>query len=193
MAKRIVKKEKKSKVKDELLELEKVDKEDNKEKKQNKQKKKKNSDRIRKQENIFLLVLILILIGCFVAIGLLFYKYFYAGASSNKYGDRLDGIENYPLPSTLEADIKSLYAEEKMIDSVKVNVEGKIIYITIGFKESVKVETAQSQAAKALDKIGEENLKFYDVQFILKYVGEEENENFPIFGSKNSNSLKVVW
>jgi hypothetical protein len=187
MAKRIVKKDNKSKVKDELLELDKTDKVEKN------VKKKGNNDKIRKQENIFLLVLVLILIGCFVAIGLLFYKYFYAGASSNKYGDRLDGISNYPLPSTLEADIKSLYTDEKMVDSVKVNVEGKIIYITIGFKESVKVETAQSQAAKSLEKIGEENLKFYDVQFILKYVGTEENENFPIFGSKNSNSLKVVW
>ena len=37
------------------------------------------------------------------------------------------------------------------------------------------------------------NLTYYDVHFILTYSGEEENENFPLFGAKSSNSLKVVW
>ena len=59
--------------------------------------------------------------------------------------------------------------------------------------EAVKVETAESLASKALDKIGENNLTFYDVQFILTYSGADENNNFPIFGAKKSTSLKVVW
>ncbi len=138
-------------------------------------------------------VLLFILIACFVVIGFLFYKYFYSGTSTSKYGDRLEGIENYPLKDSLESDINSVYADVKSVDKVKVTVEGKIIYINISFKESVKVDTAKAEAIKALDKIGEDNLAFYDVQFILTYSGEEENENFPIFGAKSSSSLKVVW
>jgi hypothetical protein len=153
-------------------------------------KKKKKSN---KTENIVLAALIIILFACFAAIGFLFYKYFYAGASSNKYGDRLDGIENYPLSSTLEDDIKSLYSEEKSVNKVVVHVQGKIVYIDIDFSEAVKIETAESLASKSLEKIGEENLKFYDVQYILSYSGEEENENFPIFGAKKSTSTKIVW
>ncbi len=153
-------------------------------------KKKKKSN---KTENIVLAALIIILFACFAAIGFLFYKYFYAGASSNKYGDRLDGIENYPLSSTLENDIKSLYSEEKSVNKVVVHVQGKIVYIDIDFSEAVKIETAESLASKSLEKIGEENLKFYDVQYILSYSGEEENENFPIFGAKKSTSTKIVW
>ena len=68
-----------------------------------------------------------------------------------------------------------------------------IIYIDIAFKTAIKVDTAKSEAIKALDKIGEENLKYYDVQFVLTYTGEDENSNFPIFGAKSANSLKVVW
>lgn len=138
-------------------------------------------------------VLLFILIACFVVIGFLFYKYFYSGTSTSKYGDRLEGIENYPLSENLESDINSVYADVKSVDKAKVTVEGKIIYINISFKESVKVDTAKAEAIKALDKIGEDNLAFYDVQFILTYSGEEENENFPIFGAKSSSSLKVVW
>ncbi len=150
-------------------------------------KKKKSGD----GKIIFLLLFILV--ACFVAIGVLFYKYFYSGASDNKYGFRLEGIENYKLSDSLESDIQAIYKDNKTIDSVVVDVQGKIIYLNFKFKGTVKVETAKSDAIKALDKIGEENLKFYDVHFVLTYVGEEGNDNFPIFGAKSSSSLKVVW
>lgn len=140
-----------------------------------------------------LLMLFLILIVCFAVIGFLFYKFFYAGAGSTKYGDRLEGIENYKLSETLEKDIQDIYKENNAVNTAKIDVQGKIVYITIDFKEALKVDAAESEAIKSLDKIGEENLTFYDVQYILTYSGEEENNNFPIFGAKSASSLKVVW
>ncbi len=150
--------------------------------------KKKNNGDIK-----ILLVLLAILLVCFGIIGYMFYKYFYAGTSTTKYGDRLEGIENYKLSNTLEKDIQSVYENTASVDNVKVKTQGKIIYIDIAFKTAVKVDTAKSEAIKALDKIEEENLKYYDVQFVLTYTGEDENSNFPIFGAKSANSLKVVW
>ena len=146
-----------------------------------------------KQDNTMLWILLVILLVCFIMIGFLFYKYFYSGISASKYGSRLEGAENYPLSETLESDIKGLYTDDKTVGEVKINVEGKIIYIDIDFVESVKLDAAKSAANKTLEKIGEDNLKFYELQFVLTYSGEAENTNFPIFGSKNSNSLKVVW
>ena len=140
-----------------------------------------------------LLVLLFILLACFIVIGVMFYKYFYAGTSATKYGDRLDGIENYKLSDTLNDDIKSIYEKTTAIKEVKVTTKGRIIYINIDFKDAVKVDTAKSEAVKSLEKIGEENLKYYDVQFLITYSGDEENSNFPIFGAKSANSLKVVW
>ena len=156
-------------------------------------KKRRKKNKSNRSENIVLAILILILLGSFAGIGFLFYKYFYAGASSNKYGDRLDGIENYPLPSTFNSDVEALYKDEKSINKVITNVQGKIIYIDIDFKEAVKVETAETLATKALEVVGENNLTFYDIQYILTYSGEEENKNFPIFGAKKTTSPKVVW
>ncbi len=143
-----------------------------------------------RQDNVILFVLIGILLVCFIAICILFYKYFYAGTSETKYGDRLEGIDKYVLNDNLTDEIKKIYAEDKTVGEIEVNVKGKVIYINMNFVESVKVETAESSALKALEKIGEENLKFYEVQFILTC---KDNENFPVFGSKNANSLKVVW
>ncbi len=147
----------------------------------------------RGKSNKVLLVLLGILAVCFVSIGILFYKFFYAGTSGSKYGNRLNGIENYPLSKTLQDDIKSLYVDNSKVGEIKVTNEGRIIYISMDFKETLKVSDAESLAEKSLEKIGESNLTYYDVQFILTYSGEEENENFPVFGAKSSNSLKVVW
>ena len=145
------------------------------------------------RNNKVLLVLLGILLVCIIAIGILFYKFFYAGAGGTKYGNRLNGIENYPLSSNLQDEIKSLYSDNSKVGTIKVNTEGRVIYIDIDFKETLKVSEAESLAEKSLEKIGENNLTYYDVHFILTYSGEEENENFPVFGAKSSNSLKVVW
>ncbi len=151
------------------------------------------SKRKKIQNNKVLLALLGILLVCFLVLGFGFYKYFYAGAGNNKYGDRLDDIDKYPLSKTLEDDIKSVFSDNSEVNKTTVNVEGKVIYINIDFGTSLKVSQAQDIAVKALDKIGEDNLKYYDIQFILTYSGTEENENFPVFGSKSSSSLKVVW
>ena len=147
-----------------------------------------------KQDNTMLWILIFILLVCFGMIGFLFYKYFYSGISTSKYGDtRLEGIENYKLSETLSDDVNKIYENENAVEKVTINVEGRIIYFNIAFKEAVKADTARSLAVKALEPVGEENLTYYEVQFVLIYTGEEENTNFPMFGSKNANSLKVVW
>ena len=154
-------------------------------------KKKKNNN---KQDNTMLWILVGILLVCFIVIGFLFYKYFYAGISTSKYGDtRLEGIEKYPLSESLKEDVANLYKDNESVNKTVVTVEGKIIYITLDFKTVVKIEDAKNLAVKALDVIGEENLTFYEIQFLLTYSGEEENSAFPVFGSKNANSLKVVW
>ena len=147
----------------------------------------------RKQSNAILWVLIFILLVCFAAIGYVFYTYFYAGTSSTKYGNRLDDMSNYPLPETLESDIKNLYKDETTIANVEYDLQGKIIYIIIDFNTPTASGTAQSLALKSLDLIGETNLTYYEVQYILFYKGEEESNNFPMFGAKSVNSLKVVW
>ncbi len=149
----------------------------------------------RRQNNTVIWVLLGILFACFLLLGIGFWKYFYAGAGTTKYGDRLDDIDNHPLSKTLEKDIQDIYVENENINKVTVNVEGKVIYITIDYKVALLKSEAQDLAIKSLEPIGEGNLAYYDVQFILTYDQEvsEENINFPMFGAKSSTSNKVVW
>ncbi len=151
------------------------------------------SKRRKNQDLKVIFALLGILLVCVIVIGFGFWKFFYSGAGSTKYGDRLDGIEEYVLDKNLEDKIKAIYGSESSVGEVKVTIEGKIIYINIDFVSTVKKATAQSLAVKSLNEIGEKNLTYYDVQYILTYSGSEENSNFPMFGAKSSSSLKVVW
>ena len=65
------------------------------------------------QDNRVLWVLLGILVICFLAIGILFYRYFYAGTSSSKYGERLDGIENVEITKE---------DKEKIVNTLKDNI-----------------------------------------------------------------------
>lgn len=149
----------------------------------------------RKQNNIVIWVLLGILFLCFVLLGCGFYKYFYAGSGTDEYGDRLEGIEKYPLSKTLEDEISNLYEGNDSIGEIVVNVKGKIIYINIEYNTQMLKNEAQALAIKSLDAIGEKNLTFYDVHFLLTYnsTTSEENNNFPIFGARSAGSNKVVW
>lgn len=147
------------------------------------------------KNNKVLLVLLGILLLCFIVLGYGFYKYFYAGTGESKYGDRLEGIENYPLNENLKEEIIALYESDSRVGDIALDIKGKIVYITIDFVETIKVSEAKDLAIKSLELIGEENLAFYEIQYILtaSFEAESESKSFPVFGSKGTNSLKVVW
>ena len=145
--------------------------------------------------NKVIIALISILFICFCLLGYGFYKYFYAGNNDTKYGDRLEGIEKHKLSNNLLDDIKELYTADTVVGEITTNTQGRIIYINMDFDETVTVEVAKELASKALGAIGEDNLSFYDVQFVLtqSYDKESTESGFPVFGAKSSTSLKVIW
>lgn len=145
------------------------------------------------KKNKVLLVLLSILAICFVLILVALFKYFYTGNNSNKYGDRLEGVETAELHSTIQKEIEDLYSDSE-VDSVKVKTSGKIVYLTINLKEVKKKADAKNLALKALAKFTEEEQNFYDIQFIITCESESsEDKLYPAMGYKNSSSSVVVW
>ncbi len=142
------------------------------------------------KKNKVLLVLAIVLIVCFVLIFYVLLKYFYTGAGSTKYGDRLDGL--IEIHSSYKDEISELYKDTTSVNKTTINVEGKIIYINIDFKEALSIKDAKSVAIKSLDIFSDEEKSSYDIQFILT-ASEVETDLFPIMGYKNKNNTKVVW
>lgn len=144
---------------------------------------------IKENKVLFVLAIIIIVSLILMAIGL--FTYFY-GNDKDKYGDRLNGKEEYVIKDTIGEEIKSLYDEK--VENVKVDIRGKIIYITIDVANAVEKNTAKSLANQALEKFSEEEKNFYDIQFLITCTKEEAEEKaYPIEGYKNSSSTNVVW
>ena len=145
------------------------------------------------QENSVLFVLLFILIACLIAISIVVVTYF-VGDSSSKYGDRLDGIENYPFDEDMQNEIISQIKENEIVEDVTMRVSGKVIYITISFAPATTLVEAQSVALASLDYFSEETLSFYDLEYMIQADDTEDAEGFQIIGAKNvSGTGGIVW
>ncbi len=145
------------------------------------------------QENSILFVLLFILIACIIAISVVVITYF-VGDSSSKYGDRLDGIEDYPFEEDTQNEIISKIEENEIVEDATIRVSGKIIYITITFVPETTLVEGQSIALSSLDYFNEETLSFYDLEYMIKADATEETEGFQIIGAKNvSGTGGIVW
>lgn len=145
------------------------------------------------QENSVLFVLLLILIACVIAMGVVVIKYF-VGDSSSKYGDRLDKIEEHPFTEETKNEIISKVMEDDLIQSVSLRTSGKTIYVTIMFDSKVSLVEAQSKALASIDNFSEDTLSFYDLEFMIKADSTESTEGFQIMGSHNvSGTGGIVW
>ncbi len=143
------------------------------------------------RENKVLFVLSIIILVSLICIGVGLITYFYS-EDGDKYGNRLEGIENYPIPDSIESDIKSLY--ESGLESLSVDIRGKVIYILMDVSVGVSKVDAQSMGVKALEKFTDEQKSFYDISFLITCKGiTEETTVFPMQGMKNSENSQIVW
>lgn len=145
-----------------------------------------------KEHRIFM-ILMAIVIVCIVLIATVLIQCFYVGNGSNKYGNRLENIENYKID-----DIRVNESESKLLTNEKVNgaeikITGRIIYVDLSFAEGVGLVEAQSIALKLLEDFSEEESKYYDFNFTLKQKATEQSDGFLISGAKNKNGNGLVW
>lgn len=143
-------------------------------------------------ENRVLFVLFVIILVCLLLIMGVFLKYFF-GASSSSYGDRLDGIQEVEVTDELKNNFLTSIREDDLIQEATLNTKGKIIYISLTFKDGVSLVEAQSKAQASLQFFEEKYLNFYDFQYTLKGNKTENSEGFIIMGARNVNGTKLSW
>ena len=152
----------------------------------------KKLKRFYKEQRIFT-ILMSIVIVCVILISTILVQCFYVGNGSNKYGDRLEGIEKVEISSSRQSDYKANLTNNTKVKSTDFMITGKIIYITIQFQEKVDLVEAESIAQKSLESFSDDEKAFYDFMFTLKENSSANTEGFIISGAKNKNSPKIVW
>ena len=137
-------------------------------------------------------ILMFISIFCIVAIFVGIILYFFNQTSKDKYGSRLDGINDIIISDTRKDEFVSSIMENELVDSVSIDIKGKLIYIDIILKTG-KHSDSESIAQKSLELFNEQEKGFYDIQFIVNNLDENIDENFPVMGYiKKGNSI-IKW
>ena len=145
---------------------------------------------IKKHKGILIVsfIILTILILGFFAIK----SMFLIGNETDKYGNRLDGIENVKIT---EKQIKNLDEEIKAIEGIKkfeFDIEGKLIYVIIQVSNETAIEVSKGYANKVLENLEDEQKSYYDIQVMIT-SDSEESEVYPIIGAKHKTSTSFVW
>lgn len=134
---------------------------------------------------ILSLAVILIIILLIIFISLI------RGNSSNKYGNRLDGIEEVKIGKKVYDEVKEEIMATEVVEDVSIRLQGKIVYTTIILKSDTSVDRAKEIASNTLDNYSEEELKYYDFSYFLKWNKEEGMT--VITGNKHNNMVGITW
>ncbi len=143
-------------------------------------------------QNRVLFVLFIIVFVCAIIILGVVLKYFF-GSSKSSYGDRLDGIQEVEITDEVKNHFLESFNNDELVSNATIHIKGKIIYITLHFKDGVSLVEAQSKALASLTSFEEKYLEFYDFHYTLKGEATENSDGFLIMGAKNVNGSGLVW
>lgn len=140
------------------------------------------------KESIFLTMFLVIILACVLAFLIMWF-----GGSNNKYGTRLDGIEDVPLSDSYLNEISDEIKEKEIVSKVTIDVEGKLVSFIINVNDEVLEADSKALTTIVKDNFTEDELAFYDIQVFLVDSGSNENSIYPIIGYKHKTSDDFVW
>lgn len=146
---------------------------------------------IKENNTAIKIIISLIIIGIIGVLSYTAIKYMLP-SSENKYGNRLDGIENVLITDEQIQNLKTEMDEIKDIKSINYKLKGRLIYITIEVSNETAIDVSKGYANKCLAYFTDEQTEYYDIQVSIK-SDTEESEVYPIIGAKHKTSKSFVW
>ena len=137
-------------------------------------------------------ILMIISTICIMAIITAVILYFLGQTNKDKYGNRLDGIENVEFKKENISVIEDSFLNNELVDSVNIEVSGGIIYVNIVLK-SGKHSDSESIVQTSLELFSEDVKNFYDIQFVVDNKDKETEDNFPVMGYIKAGASLVKW
>ncbi len=134
---------------------------------------------------VVILAIVLFIMLVIIMVGLL------VGGSSNKYGDRLDGIDEVLIDSKTYDEVKEEILGTDLVEDASIRLQGKIVYTTIILKSDTTSDKAKEIASNTLDNYSKEELSFYDYSFFLEWKGDDGDT--VITGNKHHNLDAISW
>lgn len=142
------------------------------------------------KKNIGLTIVLILTVVLFIILIVIFINLL-VGGDSNKYGNRMEGIEDVKIDKDIYDGIESEIMDTGLAESASVRLQGKIVYTTIVLNGETSVSQAKELANGTLDNYSAEQLTFYDFSYFLKWNGEETD--MVITGNKHHNLDVISW
>lgn len=143
---------------------------------------------IKKNTGLFIVLILTFVLLIFIMV--IFIKLL-AGNSSDKYGNRLDGIEDVKIDNDTYDGVEAEIMDTGLATDAKVRLQGKIVYTTIILNGDTSINKAKEIASNTLDNYTDEELKFYDFSYFLKWEGEESDT--VITGNRHHDLDQITW
>ena len=135
---------------------------------------------IKKHKTLFIVLVLLFILVIFMSIYIFFYQ-----TNSNKYGNRLNGIENVHINESKIDDVKQEVLKNDNCISISYKLDGKLIKFFMKVKPDTDELTLESIFNVILTKFTEEEKSFYDFEIFVN--SKEGANNFPVIAYKHRN------
>lgn len=144
-------------------------------------------------ENRVFAILMIVAIICVFIMLIFFLNYFFMGVTKNKYGSRLNVIENITVSKKEQEEVKKMLVESDLIESAEIKIVGRIIYIHIECTDKATLVDAEGQAVLALENFTDDVKNVYDIHITLNQEKKDDIEGFTIMGAKNKGNVNIIW
>lgn len=140
-----------------------------------------------KAHKLFFICLFIFIVLAIIAFAILQKYIIFNG---DVYGNRLDGIKEVKLDDKI-SDIEKGFMEKEDIAKSHAYVTGRILNIVNEMKSDSTIDTLKGYKDIVLQKLSEEEKKFYDIQIIYNKEGAENL--YPVFGYFAKGSTDFKW
>lgn len=137
-------------------------------------------------------ILMIVSLVCIVSILVGVIVYFVGQTTRDKYGNRLDGIDNVKITDTKKSEVINKIKENELVNNVNIDIKGKLIYVNIELKTG-KHADSEAICQTSLEAFSEDEKKFYDIQYIVSNKDNNKEENFPVMGYIKAGNSVIKW
>lgn len=131
-------------------------------------------------------ILMFICLFCFLLMGTGIIVYFIDQTSTSKYGDRLNGIDDFNQDEIVK-NLENSFNDAKILEK-DIYFKGRIIYISLTVEKTTTNEDIQTMCTSSLSAMDEDVKGFFDIQYIAKREGYAS-----YMGSKNHTKTTITW
>lgn len=156
---------------------------------------KKWVDNNRKKAIVIGILLVALILSAVFLIGVI--SYLMPNTKESVYGDRCELTEEHVVDSERETKIENFLKDYEGMNLVNFEVKCNLINVIIEVDDKTSFSKVKNMGKKLLSVFNEDELKYYDIQLMIK-SNKEDSDDYPRIGSHHkeingSTNEDFIW